>query len=230
MDLLILGAAWLILLPLGLLFRTLADISRRCPDIRMTMMRTFWLRRITLNLWLVRLLRRRGRDERTSAERALSNGVAHGETHNVEILLRRGTRPDASTGYGPPPLLIAVFRRDPTIVRLLLEAGANPDDRLPATGATSLMLAVCMGSSNLVKLLLHHEASPNIGGLDKMTPLMYAVCHGFDEIAALLLAHGADKYQEAANGYNAFHYATKYRRTSIIALFEQHDEEQKNRT
>ncbi len=75
----------------------------------------------------------------------------------------------------------------------------------------------------MVRLLLQHGASPNVVGFDRVSPLIYAVFGGYVEIVELLLAAGADKYQQAADGYNAYHYAVKYRRTSIIDLFEGHD-------
>ena len=52
----------------------------------------------------------------------------------IEWLLSLGARADAPNRMGETPLIIAVQQRQPRIVRVLLDAGANPDKTDAAAG------------------------------------------------------------------------------------------------
>ncbi len=107
--------------------------------------------------------------QQTALVRAL-NTVSHitGIPTNVEnvqslvfTLLIHGADPNLCGPNDPTPLMLAVLREDPTLVRLLLAAGADPCVRLPSDGLllkkgdTALSLAV-----RLHKLLDPNAANP----------------------------------------------------------------------
>jgi ankyrin repeat protein len=158
--------------------------------------------------------------------------------------------------YGEAPLFAAVglyTRRDggrasidplneadgPTIVRLLLERGANPNMQLffrPANvngttntrGSTPLIRAANSGELELVKLLLEHGADATVYMADRQTPI-HAVLAGRTpeanalEIVRVLHAAGTDvnvvalvNHREEIRGGSALHYAVRKRYKDVI--------------
>jgi ankyrin repeat protein len=158
--------------------------------------------------------------------------------------------------YGEGPLFAAIgmyTRRDggrasidplnqadgPTIVRLLLEHGANPNMQLffrPANvngttntrGSTPLIRAANAGELELVKLLLEHGADATVYLADRQTPI-HAVLAGRTpesnalEIVRVLHAAGTDvnvvalvNHREEIRGGTALHYAVRKRYKDVI--------------
>ena len=90
---------------------------------------------------------------------------------------------------GSTPLMYAVAVADAEAVRLLLDAGADPDARNEA-GATALMWAV--DDPDKARLLLRRGADPNARSDDGRTPLLVATSWSQPyEVVKLLLDRGA---------------------------------------
>ncbi len=80
----------------------------------------------------------------------------------VEELLTKGANPNVDQG-GSTPLEMACFHRKVAIVRVLLDAGADPNFT-SATGSAPLVNAVTSGSKravDMVRMLLAAGAAPN---------------------------------------------------------------------
>src|SRR5690606_28750669 len=92
----------------------------------------------------------------------------------------------------------AVKAADPTLVKLLLDAGA--DVNAPnADGQTTLMLNARTGSVEVAKLLLERGADVNARELwREQTALMWAAGGAYADLTRLLLEHGADPTARAA--------------------------------
>ena len=91
---------------------------------------------------------------------------------------------------GSTPLLFAARNGDAESVRLLLAAGADPNDSLP-DGASALVLAAHSGQGNVAVALLEKGADPNAMG-SGYTAMHAAVLRSDLNLVKALLAHGAD--------------------------------------
>ncbi len=91
---------------------------------------------------------------------------------------------------GYTPLLFAARSGDLASARMLLAAGADPNDTAPA-GTSALVVATHSGHGALAAVLLRAGANANASGAG-YTPLHAAVLRGDESLVRALLAHGAD--------------------------------------
>ncbi len=173
----------------------------------------------------------------------------------MRTLLESGANPNQSIGNRLPPhslsepgeeQLTALYGAagqalDPEMTRLLLVAGANPNDGeslyhsvgsvecvrlLLAHGAqpSSNILANAVAHSNLeaVRLLLEHGADPNEPGAQRVSPLLFAIRgRRPPEIVKALLDAGADPHVRTPDGQSVFKYALLAGVPEHAALLEQ---------
>ncbi len=84
----------------------------------------------------------------------------------VKLLLDRGARIDAKSSYGRTALMeVAMIKGAEKIVELLIQNGADVN-MVDSGGETALMHAAWCGSTQIVKLLLEHNANTK-GALEK---------------------------------------------------------------
>ncbi|NDD54617.1 hypothetical protein EBZ39_12205 [bacterium] len=109
------------------------------------------------------------------------------------ILLNRGANINQHNASGNTPLYEAVSHNNATMVRFLLNRGANPN--IPCTNARAEAPLHCAARSNhseIATLLLEARANPNIQDAAQRTPLELAVTSGHTALSRLLLRKGAD--------------------------------------
>jgi ankyrin repeat protein len=112
----------------------------------------------------------------------------------AEELVRRHADINARSKRGFTALMFAAQQGDAESARLLLTAGANPNEVMPETGLMPLLVASAMGRGKVVALLLDKGADPNAVAADGFTALHYAARRrgaGAVTIVTALLAHGA---------------------------------------
>ncbi|KAI1737502.1 ankyrin [Xylaria scruposa] len=121
------------------------------------------------------------------ASQSLRRGVNVGNVRTVRYFLDKGVDPNftSSVNYSNP-LVSAIDRDNETIIRMLLEAGADPN--LPVPPYSALVHAVWKGSRSSVKLLLSHSMDINQG---RPPPIVIAVLKENMEMFRLLRDNGA---------------------------------------
>jgi hypothetical protein len=88
-----------------------------------------------------------------------------GWVEGAEVLLARRANVNAANGRGETPLIMAVHRRDPAMVRLLMERGANPNWTDSAAGLSALDYARRDArSAQLLRLLQAAQARRPVAG------------------------------------------------------------------
>lgn len=87
----------------------------------------------------------------------------------------------------PKQLVRAVAANDVTEVERLINCGANPDTRNPATGLTVLMMAACQAQKDIVQILL--DAGADVFTTDSKTgaTALHKACQGQNAAIAKLL-------------------------------------------
>ena len=99
---------------------------------------------------------------------------------------------------GSTPLLFAARSGDVESARLLLRAGASPNEALP-DGASALIVAAHSGHGPVGALLLEQGADPNAAAIG-YTPLHAAVLRGDLALVQALLKHGANPNRPIIRG------------------------------
>jgi ankyrin repeat protein len=88
--------------------------------------------------------------------------------------------------------MFAAQQGDADSARMLLAAGASPNDVMPRSGLTPLLVASAMGRTKVAALLVDKGADPNVVAANGFTPLHYAARRKASvAIVSALLAHGA---------------------------------------
>jgi len=85
-----------------------------------------------------------------------------GFSEGVQALAARGARIDVTNDAGETPLISAVHRRDIAMMRILLQAGANPD-RNDNSGRSARDYAQLDGSSSALLGEIERNAKANAG-------------------------------------------------------------------
>lgn len=90
-----------------------------------------------------------------------------------------------------PPLVIAIIRDDPKMVRVQLEAGADPNE-CDDDGFTPLMAAAIFSRKEIIRILLEHGVNVNAKTKEGHTALVYASFFSDSECVKMLVDAGAD--------------------------------------
>jgi ankyrin repeat protein len=129
------------------------------------------------------------------------------DRESLRLLLGRATDVSETTALSAP-----ISTGDIEAVRMLLDAGANPNQPMPAdllgtghgTGATwpAAYAAVQFGcDAELLDLLLARGADPDAAGPDDRSPYRVAISQGRADLAAVLRRHGARDDATAAERF-----------------------------
>lgn len=116
----------------------------------------------------------------------LIGAVIAGDRARLENFLKNGVNPNARPDlWGKTAMIHAVERNDVETVRLLLDAGADPD--LKAGGYTPLGRAAILGYGRIAGMLLKYGADPDLRSSDGNTPLTAAASMNRLQVIRVLL-------------------------------------------
>ena len=124
----------------------------------------------------------------------LNEAIESNEIAKVKKLLAKGLDVNF-VGSRYRPLFFSVKEdKDPQIIRLLIEKGADVNAPAEKERITPLMAAVYIGKQEVVSLLIEKGANVNARGENGITPLYVAVAEGKADMVRLLLQKGADPH------------------------------------
>ena len=153
---------------------------------------------------------------------ALLTAVEQNDNDAVRQLLAQHPQL-ANSDDGVNPLYLAVSNGNDQIVRLLLEGGADPNNR-DVTGYTPLYCATTFGYSTIVDMLLEKNADPNLKCSSiSDTPLHKASELGYFSIAQSLISSGADVNARSNDGKTPIFSAITNSHIDIVKYLAEHD-------
>lgn len=189
------------------------------------------------------LLERKAPADTVSAEghgTALELACAAGQGDIAFKLIQSG----AKLGDSPEALLHAVERKDVPMARMLMKAGAKPDQagKTGAEPVTPLQVALGSSQKEMVALMLEHGADRGIcqdhafatgdsglldllleqglafdrPGPDGNPPMVRAAIQGHVALVQKLLEKGAPMEQTGAQGQSAYHMAVVHNKTAVV--------------
>ena len=100
--------------------------------------------------------------ELNGGQNALMWALSQRQSAVVEELLEGGADVHAGSKTGFTPLMFAAQQGDAATARILLRAGAKPNEAQPKTALTALMIASAMAHAGVVDLLLDNGAKPDL--------------------------------------------------------------------
>ena len=102
-------------------------------------------------------------------------------------------------------LVWAVNHQDTSLVRYLVEHGANPEVK-DNRGRTPLVHAISTDQAGMVELLVRLGADVNTRDKREQTPLMLAAAGGDTALVRLLVENGADVNATTRDGISAINF------------------------
>lgn len=141
------------------------------------------------------------------------------QNDGVEIIKILGAaKADMNTSNAAyTPLSYAIGQENVTLVKTLLDAGANPNVK-PSNGAGPLFQAA--HSAEIVALLLAAKANPNVTDDYGQTPLMNAIQNDAIKSVEAFIAGGADLNARDRSGSTALTLAQNTMRTEIAEILK----------
>ena len=102
---------------------------------------------------------------------AILNASYMGDEEVVRDILAAGIDKNIRDDFGDTALHVAIFQKNVTIVKLLLDYGFDPNAIAASNGNTPLHNAVAANNLAAARLLIQYGANKNIKALNGQTPL-----------------------------------------------------------
>lgn len=184
--------------------------ARRTPVEGLSLRMNGWVPALVLAAWLPAW---------GGADSPVADAAMRGDGAAVRALIAEGADVDAAQGDGMTALHWAANNRDPSLARMLLEAGAHVGAGTRIGHYTPLHVAAQAGAGEVVEILLRAGADPKVpikvGGAAR--PLHLAAASGDERSVAALVAAGADvNATEASWGQTPLIFAASKGRTGVV--------------
>jgi ankyrin repeat protein len=139
-------------------------------------------------------------------------------TNDIHLLEKTISEGKEDVQRNPMPLIIAAQKGHHEIVRILLDAGANPN-LTDFSNQSALMWAAFKNHPDIVDLLLKFNANPEIKESGSgQTALISSVIRQQEKIVKLLLEHGADPNLTDNKNQSALMFAAYNNHPDIVDL------------
>lgn len=153
-----------------------------------------------------------------TGETPLITAVRAGVTNVVLLLLDAKAEIEATDNRHLNALWYAQSEENPSMFRLLLKHGANPDAIASAAAWPVIMSVAWAGNEEMLSDLLEYGADPNLTPPSGQSALFVALRRGHTNIMHTLLKAGADPGQRLVDGMSPWHLAVIRGRTNEAAL------------
>lgn len=148
---------------------------------------------------------------------ALMAAAAAGSETVVRSLVQKGADIKMKDRVNFTALAYAAWMRSPSVVSVLLAAGADPNSE---EAPTPIMMACISGDEEIASQLLNAGADPNSRFKGGHTSLMFACEADKTSIVKMLLEKGADVHLKNQNGDDPIKIATQNGNQEILALLK----------
>ena len=149
----------------------------------------------------------------------------------VKLLLKYGANPNVVYKAAGPALNIAVEENNDSLVSLLLENGADPNNSMECLNhwIRPILIAVRNCNTKIAEILLEHGANPNYHNSFWAPPLNVAVKNNCYAMSFLLLEYGANpQIQDIATGKTALDIAEEKGYAKIVGLIKRYGKHKKS--
>ncbi|KAF7587418.1 hypothetical protein BBP40_007258 [Aspergillus hancockii] len=169
---------------------------------------------------VIKLLLTKGTSPNVSG--VMRAAAENGHEHSIRILVANGGDVNAESYEDEGNALqVAAMKGDETLIRCLLELGADPNRGGGELGSV-LHIAAVNGDESITQLLLENGADPNAKGGMYGFALQAAVEEGHGNIIRMLLDNGAEVNLEGGPYGNAFQAAVENGDIDIVELLLAH--------
>lgn len=152
---------------------------------------------------------------------ALDWATARAQLEDIAALLKQGADPDNMDITGRTTVSRAMDSDSIPCLRLILEAGGNPNPKFPegVFRSNPLTAAARLGNQEMLRLLLQFDADPNAINPEGLTALGNVARASNAQCALLLLEYGADLNALSSSGTTPLTAAIVYNNHEVLQLF-----------
>jgi ankyrin repeat protein len=152
---------------------------------------------------------------------ALDWATARGQLCDMRLLIQYGSRLDTMDISGRTTVLHAVDSHNDNALRILLDAGANPNPIVPERHRRSspLIAASFGGRKGMMKQLIYRQAKIDACNPEGRTALQAVASIDNVACADILLGAGANPVDISSNGYSAITTAIAFNSHAVLQFF-----------
>jgi hypothetical protein len=151
---------------------------------------------------------------------ALADCASKESVQEVSLFLAAGFSPDTRNKAGVPLLNLCARKGNPEILKLLIQAGAQLNLQADDRGTSALSESVMSKQYDMVNELIKAGADLNVKSKDGQTALVVAAGSSDEKMVEILLKAGADPDIPDSLGASARKYASLFRNSVILNLFD----------
>lgn len=140
----------------------------------------------------------------------------HGQNDSARRLVQHGADVNARDSNDVSPLMYAIGTHNSEMLALLVRKDADLEARSVQTKMTPLILAVEIGDTDAMMILLKNGLNINRTNHEGYTPLMAAAESGRARVVEVLLDRGAEPEAKDYKGKTALMLAQKNGHTEVV--------------